>query len=147
MGRTSKVNPKSLCEAYNTARQELVGRKLIGENIYDIFAKKGVSKWVISKMLQVPTLFTKVQREGGRGKCVGYMFSYNPVHISWFENWLPKQSSMKKEESKQTTLEEDCIKYLQNQGYKLQKCVGFDEERFRKEHPDIYQRYLKYEAI
>lgn len=146
MGRTSKVNPKSLCEAYNTARQELVGRKLIGENIYDILAKKGVSKWIITKMLQVPTLFTKVQREG-KGKCIGYMFSYQPINIAWFENWLPKQSAAKKEETKKTTLEEDCIKYLQNQGYKLQKCIGFDEERFKKECPQLYQKYLKYESI
>ena len=143
--RKSKVNPKSLCEAYNTCRQELVGRKLVGENIYNALVKKDIPKWIVTRMLQVPTLFTKAQREGKKG---GYMFSYSPVNIAWFEKWFPEQHTRKaKETPKQTTMEEDCVEYLLGQGYKLQKCVGFDEERFRKEHPDIYQRYLKYEVI
>lgn len=148
MGRVSKVTPESLCKAYNTLRQEKGGQKLIGSQVEDLLSKEGISRWIVTKMLQNPTFFTKVKREG-KGKCVGYIFQHDPVHISIFKNWLKDQKSVsKKEETKKTlTLEEECVQYLANQGYVLQKCVGFDEESFKKDYPQLYQKYLKYEKV
>lgn len=149
MGRTSKVTPESLCKAYNTLRQEKVGQKLIGSQVEDLLGKEGISRWIITKMLQNPTFFTKVKREG-QGKCIGYMFQHDPIHINIFKNWLKDQKSIssKKEEVKKTsTLEEDCVAYLRNQGYVLQKCVGFDESAFKKDYPQLYQKYLRYEKV
>ena len=150
MGRVSKVTPESLCKAYNTLRQEKVGQKLIGSQVENFLTKEGISRWIVTKMLQNPTFFTKVKREGGQGKCIGYMFQSNPVHISLFKNWLKDQKSVssKKEEVKKTsTLEEDCVVYLRNQGYILQKCVGFDEKAFKEDYPQLYQKYLRYEKV
>ena len=149
MGRVSKVTPENLCKAYNTLRQERAGQKLIGSQVEDLLTKEGISRWIVTKMLQNPTFFTKVKRESGKGRCIGYIFQHDPVHINIFKNWLKDQKSVsKKEETKKTlTLEEECVAYLHTQGYKLQKCLGFDEERFKKEHFDIWQKYLKYEAI
>ena len=150
MGRKSKVTFESLCKAYNTLRQERIGQKLVSGQIEDLFKKEGISLWIVERMLQNPTFFTKVKREGGKGKCVGYMFQYNPVHINLFKNWLKDQKSVssKKEEVKKTsTLEEDCVVYLHNQGYILQKCVGFDEKAFKEDYPQLYQKYLRYEKV
>ena len=150
MGRKSKVTFESLCKAYNTLRQERVGQKLVSGQIEDLFKKEGVSLWIVERMLQNPTFFTKVKREGGQGKCMGYMFQYNPVHINLFKNWLKDQKSgpsTKKEEKKELSFEEECVQYLMNQGYTLQKCIGFDESAFKKDYPQLYQKYLRYEKV
>lgn len=149
MGRKSRVTPENLCKAYNTLRQERAGQKLVSSQVEDLLAKEGISRWIVTKMLQNPTFFTKVKRESGKGRCVGYMFQHDPVHISIFKNWLKDQKSVsKKEETKKTlTLEEECVAYLHTQGYTLQKCVGFDEASFKKDYPQLYQKYLRYEKV
>jgi len=147
MSRKSKVTAEGLCKAYNTLRQERVGQKMFGEQIESLLSKEGVTKWIIRKMLQSSTFFTKVKQE--KGKCIGYMFQYNPVNIHLFENWLKDQKSTSKKEEVKPTLsfEEECVQYLVNQGYTLQKCVGFDEDSFKKDYPQLYQKYLRYEKI
>ena len=32
-------------------------------------------------------------------------------------------------------------------GYQIRKIVGFDMERFSKENPEMYRKYLKYEIV
>lgn len=145
--RTSKVSAESLCKAYNTLRQEKVGQKLVGNQVDELLSKNGVSKWIIKKMLQSPIFFTKVKREG-KGNCIGYMFQYNPVNIHLFETWLKDQKSVpSKKEEKKLSFEEECVQYLANQGYVLQKCIGFDESAFKKDYPQLYQKYLRYEKV
>ena len=43
--------------------------------------------------------------------------------------------------------EEKAIATLQAAGYQIRKIVGFDMERFQKENPVLYKKYLKYEII
>jgi Holliday junction resolvasome RuvABC DNA-binding subunit len=43
--------------------------------------------------------------------------------------------------------EEAALAALQAKGYQIRKCVGFDLERFAKENPVLYKKYLKYEII
>lgn len=147
-GRTSKVTPENLCKAFNALRQQHVGQKLISEQIVDMFQKENISKWVIYKMLQTPTLFTKIQKDSDK-RCKGYMMPSNPVNIHWFENWLKDQHSTtpKKEEEKKLTLEEECVAYLKSQGFKMQKPRGFNLEKFSKDYPQLYEKYLEFETV
>ena len=32
-------------------------------------------------------------------------------------------------------------------GYKLKKCIGFDEDAFKKDYPQIWAKYLIYENV
>ena len=148
--RKTKVTPEMLCKVYNTLRQQRAGQKLVSEQLMNLLHKEGgISKWIVDKMLQTPTFFTKVKRDGGKGKCIGYMFQYDPVHINLFKNWLKNQKSgpSKKEEKKELSFEEECVEYMRNQGYALQKCIGFDESSFKKDYPQLYQKYLRYEKV
>jgi hypothetical protein len=154
--RKSKVTAEGLCKVYNTFRQQRVGQKLVGEQLMNLLHKEGgISKWIVNKMLQNPTFFTKVKREGK--KCTGYMFQYNPVNIHLFETWLKDQKSVppKKEEKKELSFEEECVQYLNNicikgtniKKYKIEMCLSFDEEALGKDYPQLYQKYLRYEKV
>ena len=147
-GRISKVTPENLCKAFNTLRQQYVGQKLISEQIVDMFQKENISKWIIYKMLQNSTLFTKIQKDSDK-RCRGYIMPSNPVNIHWFENWLKDQHSTtsKKEEKKTLTLEEECIAYLKQQGFQMKKPKGFNVERFSKDYPQLYEKYLEFEIV
>lgn len=159
MGRKSKITSESLCKVYNTLRQQRVGQKLVSEQLINLLHKEGgISMWIVKKMLQNPTFFTKVNRENGKGKCIGYMFQYNPVNIHLFETWLKdqKSGSSKKEEVKPTlSFEEECVQYLNNiyvngtkiRKYKIEMCTSFDEEALEKDYPQLYQKYLRYEKV
>lgn len=145
-----RINVESVCEAYNKARMQHIGHKQSPEQVKEILKSVGISGSLCKKMLANPTLFNKSKREGlGKGKFLCYIFSYQPVHVSWFKNWLyppteKKESSINK---KGMSFEEECAQYLRNQGYKLKKCVGFDEDAFKKDYPQLYEKYLIYENV
>lgn len=42
---------------------------------------------------------------------------------------------------------EQTISMLKAEGYKVMKPLRFDEENFRRDHPELYQEYLIYECI
>jgi hypothetical protein len=39
------------------------------------------------------------------------------------------------------------LKAVRAAGYQIRKIVGFDMEKFSKENPEMYKKYLKYEII
>ena len=43
--------------------------------------------------------------------------------------------------------EEQALAFLASKGYQIRKCVGFDLEKFQKEQPVLYRKYLKYETV
>lgn len=53
----------------------------------------------------------------------------------------------KKEGVKNELSEQEALKVLAGKGYQIHRCVGFDVDRFKKENPELYNKYLKYELI
>lgn len=140
-----RINIKEVCEAYNTARTQNPGKKFSPELAKQVLINFGISKNLAKKMISNPTLFQRTQRENqGKGNFKCLIFPYSPVHVSWFENWI---YPTKKEEKKFDSFEEECAEYLKNQGYKLKRCLGFDEKRFAEENPELYEAYLTYEEV
>lgn len=141
-----KIDIKQVCEAYNTARVQNQGKKFSPEKAKQVLINFGISGNLAKKMISNSTLFQRSQRENqGKGNFKCLIFPYSSIHITWFENWI---YPVKKEEKKQfSSFEEECAEYLKNQGYELKKCLGFDEERFAKENPEMYKSYLIYEKI
>lgn len=88
------------------------------------------------------------------GKSRLYSMPKDPIHWVFVNNAYKKQTKThkdyaeKKEVSKEEELnEEQALKILTKRGYQIRKCVGFDLERFSKENPVLFKKYLKYEII
>ena len=83
-----------------------------------------------------------------------YTFSKDPIHKNLVEGIyrndakLRKKSAQKlKEQKSENNSEEKAIAILQAAGYQIRKIIGFDMEKFQKENPILYKKYLKYEIL
>jgi len=143
-----KINLEKVCAAYNTARNENVGRKMPREMVINILKSHGISESLAVKMTRNDTLFTRFQRENcGKGKHIGFIWPNTPIHISILRKWLYPPVEKQPEVKKNLSFEEECAEYLRKQGYQLKKCVGFDEDSFKKDYPQLYEKYLIYENV
>jgi hypothetical protein len=146
-----KLNPEEISAKYNLVRDKNQGKKFTNEQVIKLLKEAGLSGSMAAKIVANNTLLQQFKRENcGRGKHIGYIFPYNPVHKTWFENWIypPKHSEKPRiSVDKDKEFESECAAYLKQQGYQLKKCVGFDEEAFKKDYPQIYQKYLIYENV
>lgn len=141
-----KINVEKTCAGYNTARNANAGRKMSREMVIETLKENGISEALSIRMIQNDTLFTRYKRENcGRGKHFGYIWPTNPIHINLFRNWLYPEK--KPVESKKMSFEEECAEYLRKQGYQLKKCIGFDEDAFKKDYPQLWSKYLIYEEV
>lgn len=143
-----RINVEEVCRAYNNARDENKGRTGSPSWASKILKEKGLSTSIIKRILHEPTLVIYSKRENaGRGNYKGCTFPYNPIHKDWFENWIYPPKKDDNCIKKDLPFEEECTSYLKARGYEIKKCVGFDEDRFAEEHPELYKQYLIYECI
>lgn len=142
-----KINVEKVCSGYNLARDKHAGRKMPAEDVVRILKENGVSETISKRMLRNSTLFTRYKRENvGKGLHYGYIWPSTPIHINLVRNFLYPPVEEKKTTSLKS-FEEECAAYLKQQGYQLKKFVGFDEDAFKKDYPQIYQKYLIYEQV
>jgi hypothetical protein len=148
-GSYKKINTEEVSAKYNSVREANKGRKLSNEQVIRLLKEAGISQSMAIKITANSTLLQQFKREGcGRGKHIGYIFPYNPVHRTWFENWIyPKHSEPKISIEKDENFESECANYLKQQGYQLKKCVGFDEDAFKRDYPQLWSKYLIYESV
>jgi len=145
-----KINTEEVSAKYNLVRDKNKGKKFSNEQVVKLLKEAGLSGSIAIKIVANPTLLQQFKIEGmGRGKHIGYIFPYNPVHKSWFENWIypPRSEKPKVSVERDKDFESECAAYLKQQGYQLKKCIGFDEEAFKKDYPQIYVKYLIYENV
>ena len=143
-----KINVEKVCAGYNTARTLNAGRKIHREMVIKILKENGISESLAIRMSQNNTLFTKFKRENcGRGKHIGYIWPSDPIHIRIFRDWLYPTNKKTPSTGKKLSFEEECAEYLRKQGYKLKKCIGFDEDSFKKDYPQLWSKYLIYEEV
>lgn len=143
-----KINVEKVCAGYNAARTANAGRKMSREQVINILKENSISGVLAKRMVQSSTLFTTYKRENcGKGRHLGYIWPTMPIHVNIFRNWLYPSSQKDNTSKKNMSFEEECADYLRKQGYQLKKCVGFDEDAFKKDYPQIYQKYLIYENV
>lgn len=77
-----------------------------------------------------------------------------PIYIGLIESAYKKANNYQKVcrksknlQEEETLSEEKALALLSTKGYQIRKCIGFDLDRFAKENPDLYKKYLKYEII
>ena len=144
----TKINIEEVCKCYNNARTQNSGRKGGSEWVFNILHSFGLSNNMAKRIIREPTLLIPCKREHpGKGNYKGYAFPCTPVHVSWFENWLNKKETPKISVEKDENFEVECATYLKQQGYQLKKCIGFDEDKFSKDYPQLYAKYLIYENV
>lgn len=149
-GSYKKINTEEVSAKYNLVRDKNKGKKFSNEQVIKLLKEAGLSKNMAVRIAANSTLLQQFRREGcGRGKHIGYTFPYNPIYKTWFENWIypPHSEKPKISIEKDKDFESECAMYLKQQGYQLRKCMGFDEESFKKDYPEIYQKYLIYENV
>ena len=143
-----KINVEKACAGYNTARNLNAGKKMPREMVIKILKENGISEALAIRMSKNNTLFTKFKRENcGRGKHIGYIWPSDPIHINIFRNWLYPVDKKNLQTNKKLSFEEECAEYLRKQGYQLKKCIGFDEDAFKKDYPQLWSKYLIYEEV
>lgn len=146
-----KVNVKDLTQTFNELRQNNKGKTFLGSEFQKLMTKYGFNSYLISALRKGNT-FNIIP--SGASKL--YSFKEEPLHITAMEYAVKearaasqKYYTSKKAPKQEVVLtdEEKAVKLLKEQGYQLKKCVGFDEERFKKECPQLYAKYLTYESI
>ena len=141
-----KQNYLALTESLNKFRMEHQSKTYTREELVEALCglgfNKGTAGMVIAKF--VPS------EKMGTSKL--YSFGREPIHKSQVEAIYKKFASYgntapKKPIPVPVSEEESLISKMKEMGYQVRKIVGFDMERFQKENPVLYKKYLKYEII
>lgn len=142
-----RLNIEKITKQYNTARMKYEGRELSSESVKKALADEGLSVSLIKRMISSPLFFQSFTKSGyGRGYHRGYRFPYGPLHISSIQNFF--YPSKKHEEDIPSVSFEDAVKVLKNKyDCQIKVCKGFDEEAFKQDYPELYQKYLVYEMV
>lgn len=140
-----KQNYLALTESLNKFRMEhqsktFTREELIGD-LCELGFSKGISGMIIAKFIPSEKM--------GTSKL--YSFGREPIHKSQVEAIYRKFSSYgttaPKKPATLISEEESLINKMKEMGYQVRKVVGFDMERFQKENPVLYKKYLKYETV
>jgi hypothetical protein len=144
-----KVNVEKLTEALNKLRMDSKNKVFTTSELQENLSKIGFGKNIIS-LMQKHQMFDFEQM--GCSKL--YSFKKEPIHMERIKNlynenrrYKNSYTARKNNIEKKALNEQEALDILQKQGYRIQKCMGFDLERFQKEQPVMYKRYLKYESV
>ena len=147
-----KSNIEEKTRALNEFRVEASNKSFTYGELKSIFKERNITNdpMTLSGILRLFP-FEKI------GKNKIYEVPKNPIHISLVKKiWANRAEYQKKNIEKKKAInavhsveisEEAALAVLATKGYQIRKCIGFDLERFSKENPDLYKKYLKYEII
>ena len=132
---TEKLNRFRMEHQSKTYTREELLKELKKLGMSSVYAQAFISKGVIP--------YEKV------GKAYLYSFDSNPIHKSVVESvYYNRKTYRDKKVTIEVLSDEDKkVKAVKDLGYEVRKPVGFDMERFKKENPVLYKRYLKYEVV
>lgn len=142
-----KINVEELIQSLNKLRIDSQGKSYTNEEIIETLKAIGLNKVVCGYLIS-----TFPYEKIGPQKL--YSFPKEPIHKSVLHgiyNKLNKSSMKSYNKTKKTlmenTSEEVALELLQAKGYQIRKLVGFDMEKFQKENPTLYKKYLIYETV
>ena len=143
-----KLNVEELTRKLNEFRMSHLEKTFTGEELHNELSKLGFNSAVSSFIANsfFPYEYMGKQRL--------YEVPKTPIHKGSLEAFYnKKRDAVKKSYNKKITAssniqsEEAALALLSSKGYQIRKCIGFDLERFAKENPVLYKKYLKYEII
>lgn len=143
-----KVNVMELTEKLNRFRMEHPDKTFTREELKESLLGLGFNSQIEGAITPKFFPYEKI------GSSRIYTMPKQPIHKSAIEGVYEKfrnLSSKSRESRKLKTVsensEEAALALLASKGYQIRKCVGFDLERFQKEQPILYKKYLKYETV
>ena len=143
-----KVNTIELTQKLNEFRMAHPNKSFTREELQEELQKLGFNTQVRGAI--IPKFFT--YEKIGQNRI--YTMPKEPIHKSAiegvyqiFRNSKNKSRESKRIEAISENSEEAALALLSARGYQIRKCVGFDIERFQKEQPVLYRKYLKYETV
>lgn len=141
-----QLNYRELTGSLNKFRMEHQSKTYTREELVFELQKIGFAPAMAQKVM---TKFIPSERIGKKKL---YSFGNEPIHTSQIEALYQsvnnkKYRVMKEKIAINASSEEKAIATLQAAGYQVRKVVGFDMERFQKENPVLYKKYLKYEIV
>ena len=141
-----KINFEEKTKAFNKLNEQSANKKFTRNELIRELKSLGFNSLVIGAM--IPSLFNYVVRGNSRI----YSFPKGPISEEKIKACYARCNNYKhnipiKNNSKLPSDEEKALNLLTSKGYQIRKCIGFDLERFAKENPELYKKYLKYEII
>lgn len=143
-----RVDTHELTRKFNEFRQNHQGRTFSTKELYAEFAAMGFNVNIAQQM-------TKFLDSEKIGTSKLFTFKDTPVLEIQIENLYKhhrKAASNSRKKmlgvSDPTMTEKVALDILQKTGkYRIKKATGFDVERFRQDHPDLYRKYTIYEYM
>lgn len=142
-----KVDVHELTRKFNEFRQEHQGRTFSTKELYSEFAAMGFN-------IRIAHQLTKFLDSEKIGTSKLFTFKDTPLLEIQIENLYQnaRKSAAKYKKmmgiGPESMSEKIAIEVLQKAGcYRVKKAVGFDVERFRQDHPDLYRKYTIYEYM
>ncbi len=143
-----RIDTHELTRKFNEFRQSHQGRTFSTKELYAEFAAMGFNINIAQQM-------TKFLDSEKIGTSKLFTFKDTPVLEIQIENLYKKSRKATSKSHKkmmgigpETMSEKMALEVLQKAGcYRVKKAVGFDVERFRQDHPDLYRKYTIYEYM
>lgn len=141
-----RIDTHELTRKFNEFRQNNQKRTFGTKELYAEFAKMGFNANIAQQM----TRFLDSEKIGTSKL---FTFKDTPlleVQIEHLYSHHRKTAAKSRKKilgvGPDTMSEQMAIDILQKTGkYRIKKAVGFDVERFRQDHPDLYRKYTIYE--
>lgn len=141
-----RVDTHELTRRFNEFRQNNQKRTFGTKELYAEFTKMGFNINIAQQM----TRFLDSEKIGTSKL---FTFKNTPlleVQIEHLYNSHRKTTEKSRKKmlgvGESTMTEKVALEILQKTGkYRIKKAVGFDVERFRQDHPDLYRKYTIYE--
>lgn len=142
-----KVDVHELTRKFNEFRQTHQGRTFSTKELYSEFTAMGFN-------IRIAHQLTKFLDSEKIGTSKLFTFKDTPLLEIQIENLYQnaRKSAAKYKKmmgiGPESMSEKIAIEVLQKAGcYRVKKAVGFDVERFRQDHPDLYRKYTIYEYM
>jgi hypothetical protein len=143
-----KVDTRELARKFNEFRQNHQGRTFSTKELYSEFTAMGFN-------VNIAQQLTKFLDSEKIGTSKLFTFKDTPlleIQIENLYNHHRKQASKSRKKmlgiGPETMSEKMALEVLQKAGcYRVKKAVGFDVERFKQDHPDLYRKYTIYEYM
>ena len=139
---------EELWEALNTFRMSHINKTFTSSEIIKELMNLGFGKNVAYNIIKKSFPFERM------GNIVLYTCPKESIYKNIVIGAIQKQRDdannyhkRKKENIQKELSEQEALKVLSSRGYQIRKCVGFDVDRFKRENPELYLKYLKYETV
>ena len=140
-----RLDAKELVKEFNQLRTAQTGKTFTGAELDKLLNKYGFA-WDLCLALKRANVFDSIKS----GVTKLFSFKKDPLFVDRMEQIVKDMQLHRKGGHKEVptlSKEEEALQFLKKSGYQIKKLVGFDESRFAKENPELYQKYLVYEYV